>query len=192
MGRFRLTIKVYDSETIDLGGVRLSVLRLRERVASEESGDKVDAVLRAVERESRKPRGSYFEVEAEEGEHRIIMGESPRYPGSRMLFPRPARLLRVGVLRAGDLASRRSDGGGAALPADRISWHEPPGEFYVYESKVEAPGDVLLLIIDTDLGRRYLRLQRASTLRQSSRPRGRQGPPGGGGGPVSGGGSTPS
>lgn len=81
------------------------------------------------------------EVSAKGFVYRSCWYVKPRSEEKGLLFPSPARLIRLGVFRNGSL-----------------EWYKPDSglEVYVYEGWVDAPNDVKLVIMETEEGSRVL------------------------------------
>ncbi|MEB3861017.1 MAG: hypothetical protein GSR84_02210, partial [Desulfurococcales archaeon] len=105
-GKVKVRVVWYKIQEEDYGGVSIEVLKPVKEYVTEEAGDPVDVILRVSEASSKASTGDYFEVIVEDRDVRRIMGEFPRRGqrqrrGVERILPRPARLLRVGLLRAG-------------------------------------------------------------------------------------------
>ncbi|MCE4619095.1 MAG: hypothetical protein F7C37_06620 [Desulfurococcales archaeon] len=153
--RVKVRITWYAYEKREYGGVVLGVLVPIRTYESEEVGDPLQVMLSIVEATSRKSQGDYFEVEVEGGGAKRIMGEAPKYRAQRMLFPRPARLLRVGLLRKG-MEPRLRGAGYAGFSKDDLEWITPSEEVYVYEGVIQAPEDVIAVYLETSEGGRLV------------------------------------
>ena len=149
----RITWYVYEKR--EYGGVVLGVLVPIRSYESEEVGDPLQVMLSIVEATSRKSQGDYFEVEVEGGGVRRIMGEAPKYRAQRMLFPRPARLLRLGLLRRGTEPRLRGTGY-VGFSKEDLEWITPGEEVYVYEGVIQAPDDVIAVYLETSEGGRLV------------------------------------
>ncbi|MEB3780392.1 MAG: hypothetical protein GSR85_09235 [Desulfurococcales archaeon] len=165
--KLRVTVKWYTADTITIGGVSIGVLKPSKVVESVEIGDPIDTMLRIAEDNARLKKGDYFEVVVEGSEIREIIGETPRYRWSRPLFPVPSRLRRIGIVRVSDV-KESIEGGFFTFTRDDVEWHTVEEEIYVYEGKLEAPSDVLFVILDTDRGLRMVKAQRVSMQKLSS------------------------
>ena len=155
-----LRVRWFEPRMLRVGNVEIEVLvPIREETLEEEAETALDALINVVERLSRE--GGIFEVELRDGT-RQIMGEMPRGEGRIMLSPRPSRLLAVGVLRVRDAIKKGLVGESALfrLPEGSVRMRRIRDEVYVYEGRVEAPEDVYLIILDTNQGRRYVRVSR--------------------------------
>lgn len=174
-------VRCFKAETARIGGVGLLLHRLVSSDSLKETGDVYDAIAGITEAYLKERGCDLVEVEVEGSQARIIHGDSREYQGPRLLFPRPSRLYRLGVLRGSALTRVE---GYYVVDEGGIEWYEPGKDYYVYESRLEAPDDVIYVIIDSEHGRRWVRTLRHAITRLSSQtPQGR-----GGGSPESGGG----
>jgi len=177
----------YAYEKLQVGPVTLGVLRPVRVYESEEAGSPVDIMLSIVEAATRRAQGDYLEVRVE-GEGVVEwMGESPRYRAQRLLFPRPARLRRVGVLTREALEGAERGIGYVDVGLESVKWIPVGGEVYVYEGTLAAPDDVIAVYLDTDEGVRlvfnpaYERNLKAVLLQTGLGGGSQQGEPGSGG-----------
>lgn len=188
--RVKVRITWYAYEKREYGGVVLGVLVPIRRYESEEVGDPLQVMLSVVEATSRKSQGDYFEVEVEGGGVRRIMGEAPKYRAQRMLFPRPARLLRVGLLRR-SLEPKTRGVGFVGFSKGDLEWITVGDEVYVYEGVIQAPDDVVGVYLETSEGGRLVfNPTHARRLRDVLLPPG-EGGQAGDSGPGEGGDSSP-
>ena len=163
----KLIVRCFKASEARVKGVRLTLLKLESVDHFEESSDAYDAIAGITEAYTKEKGCDYVEVEVEGHHSRILYGDSREYQGSRMLFPRPARLYRLGLLRSDNPRLRRVEGY-YVIEDSSIEWYRPRGKYYVFESKVEAPEEVLYIIVDTEYGRRWIRTQRHVIARLSS------------------------
>jgi len=177
----------YAYEKLPFGPVTLGVLRPLRVYESEEAGSPVDIMLSIVEAATRRAQGDYLEVRVE-GEGVVeVMGEAPKYRAQRMLFPRPARLRRVGVLTREALEGAGRGIGYVDVGLDSVEWVPVEGEVYVYEGTISAPDHVIAVYLDTDEGTRlvfnpaYERSLRAVLLQTGQAAGSPQDEPGSGG-----------
>lgn len=166
-GKVRVKVVWYELSEIAYGGVSLEVLRPVKEYVTEEAGDPVDLILRVSEESSKASLGDYFEVIVEDREMRRIMGEAPRRgykqkKGVERIFPRPSRLLRVGILKGKSRVE-----GAMELGIEDAEWHSPRANLYIYEGKVKLGDDVVALIIDTENGRSIITRSRSRKKRSS-------------------------
>ena len=179
MSRYVARVRSYQKVYARVGPVVLGVLRLVGVDEFEEEGDPYDTVAYVLE--TRSKTSDYVEVEVElisrSKAHeslpdRFVRGEyNPTLRGGgKPLYPRPSRLLRVGVVRVGRVLERMGESGGgyARLGQEDIEWHRPRGEVYVFEGEVEAPEDVAYVIIEADHGARWVRTLKTFVLRPPS------------------------
>ncbi|MCE4602307.1 MAG: hypothetical protein F7C08_04040 [Desulfurococcales archaeon] len=168
-GKVRVRVVWYKIQEEDYGGVLIEVLKPVKEYLTEEAGDPVDVILRVSEASSKASTGDYFEVIVEDRDVKRIMGESPRRGQRRRsverIFPRPAKLLRVGILRV----SQAGDEGGRQFRVEDAEWHAPRGEVYVYEGRVRIDEGVAAVIVDTDAGREII-VRGRSRRRKLSQP----------------------
>jgi hypothetical protein len=174
VARLRLRARGYERVEVKAGPVTLEGLKLVYSDERVEEGDPWDIVVGTVEALAK--RFYFVEVEAEVLERgrapgeselpdRIYKGEygagASGRKGLKHMTHRPARLERVGVLYF-DALEKRDRGGYFVLnPEEDIEWHRVDGEVYVHEGQVsvEAGERVpVYLVLDTDSGRRWLRL----------------------------------
>ncbi len=185
MPEFTVRVRGFTSDTLKLGSVKLGVLRLVEERSWRDSGDPLEAL--AAVADAYRGRHSYVEIEVsglEEEPRVVVLGVSPSYEGRKPLFPRPARLLRVGILRESTVRTRGFDERGyAELKVEEdIQWFKVRGKVYVFEGLVEAEPDVVYIVVDTEYGRRWVRVYHRLTLRPASQRAETQAPQDTGGG----------
>lgn len=192
----KIRVRRYKAEELEVGEVVLGVLRLKGEEEREASGNPLEVLLSTAEAEARgrRPDTDYYEVIVEDGETRRVLGEGPRYTWGRRLAFKPERLLRVGIVRRNalnplvsappseeeleeaELAEKLAGGesvGAYVFKLDDVEWHDVEGEVYVYEGTLALrdpeTSNVALVILETESGRRYLRVSRASRKSKSSR-----------------------
>ncbi len=155
-----VVVKWFAKDTLKVRNIEIDVLKVEKSRELKEAGSPLDVLMNITERLSTQEK-SMFEVTTS-GERTSIIGEFPSEGKTemQMLFPRPARLRRVGVITLKTLLDKGMSNESAAftLTEDMIKYYKVRDEVYVYEGKVRAPRDVYLLILETDLGRRVLRL----------------------------------
>ncbi|MDM7274969.1 MAG: hypothetical protein P3X22_002440 [Thermoprotei archaeon] len=165
-----LKIRRFMRDSLSFGGLRLHVLRLREVEERQVSGDPLDAALGILEEESKAPGPGYVVVEVQSGRGKSIMGEVLGESRGSLLFPKPSRLRRVGIVRV-DALSSRVESGIVRLKESDIEWFNVEGEdVYVFDSPLEAPENIAYVIVDAEDGRRYVRVQRFSTQKLYGQP----------------------
>ncbi len=152
--KVRLTWYVYVKR--QYGPVTLGVLVPGRRHESEEVGSPVEVMLSVVESASRKSMGDYLEVEVEGQGIVERMGESPKYRAQRLLFPRPARLRKVGILDREALNKASKGLGYIVFDKTSMKWFSVEEEVYVYEGTITAPEDVIAVYLETDEGGRLV------------------------------------
>ncbi|MCE4601504.1 MAG: hypothetical protein F7C38_08140 [Desulfurococcales archaeon] len=156
-GNVKVTIKWFISDKKTYGPVEIGVLRPGREYESVEVGSPIEILLNVIEKSTKSREGDYFEVTVEAPGIIEVMGESPKYRSQRMLFPRPARLVRVGILRSERIGSLPSVSGDyIVFKRDDLEWYEEGEEVYVYEGSLQASEDVVLVYIETALGPRIL------------------------------------
>ena len=163
----KLVVKCFKTGKARIGGVKLSLLKLVTVDSFEESGDVYDAVAGITDAYTKEKGCDYVEVDIESHHSKIYYGDSPEYQGSRMLFPRPARLHRIGILRSSNPKLKRVEGY-YVIDDSSLEWYRLRGKYYVFESRVEAPEDILYIVVDTEYGRRWVRTQRHVIAKLSS------------------------
>ncbi len=153
--RVKVRVVWFAYEKKSLGPVTMGLLRPVDVYETEEVGNPVEVMLSVTEAISRRGKGDYVEVRVEGAGVVEVMGESPRYRAQRLLFPRPVRLRRLGVVRAGK--ARPAEGSGyAVIRLEDVEWINLDGEYYVYEGTLQASDDVLAVYLDTEEGPRIL------------------------------------
>lgn len=165
-----LKIRRFTRDSLSFRDLRINVLRLREVEERQVSGDPLDAALGILEEESKASGSGYVVVEVQSPRGRSLMGEVLGESRGSLLFPKPSRLRRVGVVRVNVLSSR-IESGIVKLRDSDVEWFNVEGEdVYVFDSPVEAPEDIAYVIVDTEDGRRYVRVQRFSTQKLYGQP----------------------
>ncbi|MFN4046552.1 MAG: hypothetical protein ACK4H7_04350 [Acidilobaceae archaeon] len=165
-----LKIRRFTRDSLSFRDLRINVLRLREVEERQVSGDPLDAALGILEEESKASGPGYVVVEVQSPRGRSLMGEVLGESRGSLLFPKPSRLRRVGVVRVNVLSSR-IESGIVKLRDSDVEWFNVEGEdVYVFDSPVEAPEDIAYVIVDTEDGRRYVRVQRFSTQKLYGQP----------------------
>ncbi len=166
-----LKIHRFARDSLNFGSLKIHVLRLKEVEERQVSGDPLDAALGILERESRASGPGYVMVEVQSPGSRSFMGEVLGESRGSLLFPKPSKLKRVGIVRV-DVLSSRIESGIVKLRDSDIEWFNVEGEdVYVYDSPVEAPEEIAYIVVDTEDGRRYVRVQRFSTQKLYGQPR---------------------
>lgn len=166
--KLSVTIRIYEESELELPGVTLGVLRLTSEKTLDAIGDPIDVLMRVSEEQARAKKGSYVEVIVAGSDATYVMGEAPRYRWRRKLTMRPERLLRVGIVRQGIIGG--SEKGLQRFRLEDIEWHDVPEGTYVFEGKLEADEDVILIVLETETSRSYVRPSRLP--RRSSQSRG--------------------
>lgn len=154
----KVTIQWFEYVKKTYGGVELGVLKPAKKYESVEIGSPIEVLLAIIEKSSKSREGDYFEVKVEAPGIMEVMGESPRYRAQRPLFPRPARLKRVGILTRERITSSTSGTGGeyASFNLGDLEWFIEEDEVYVYEGVVNADDDVIIVYLDTSEGPRTI------------------------------------
>lgn len=156
-----LKVKVFKPTELTVGPVRLKVLELVdekwEEVKVSSKGQLLSRLYDLASQQTYAVKRSIEEgyvVAAAEGVGMTVTdGEGVIKGARRLLWPFPAKLIAVGVARAGMLASPE------AATVDELEWYrvEGDGEYYVFEGDVEAADDdVVLVILRTEAGDRYI------------------------------------
>ncbi|BAA81261.2 hypothetical protein APE_2249.1 [Aeropyrum pernix K1] len=184
MSRYNVRVRTFQKSYIRIGPALLGVLQLERSESFTEEGDPLDTLSYVIE--SRSKASDYVEVEIEfiarSRSHetlpdKMVRGEygvAKRFQ-ARPLFPRPARLLRLGVVRLERIMdSMREHGGYASLRGEDIEWYTPPGNVYVLEGEAEVQEDVAYLVLETEHGSRWLRTLTSLVLKPPSLQHDRQ------------------
>ncbi|HIE54930.1 MAG TPA: hypothetical protein EYP90_07090 [Chromatiaceae bacterium] len=156
-----LKVKVFKPAELTVGPVRLKVLELVdekwEEVKVSSKGQLLSRLYDLASQQTyavkRSIEEGYVVAAAEGGGMTVTDGEGVIKGARRLLWSFPAKLIAVGVARAGMLASPE------AATVDELEWYrvEGDGEYYVFEGDVEAADDdVVLVILRTEAGDRYI------------------------------------
>ncbi len=149
----------YSPEVLKVRGIKLGVLKRvkedwKEKALRSRQGP-LDALLNYATRLSRDKELrdlGYVEVTVEAPGLVVTHGDRPNYEWSEMLFPSPSKLIRIGIVR-----KKETDSGKFQVESKDIKWIDVASkDVYVFEGFCEAPEDVLLVILDTEKGRRTL------------------------------------
>ncbi len=191
MATLKVRVRRYKAEELVVGGVVIGVLRLEVEKQAEATGNSLDVLLSVAEAEARG-RGAgtdYYEVIVEGGEVRRVLGEGPRYTWGKRLAFKPERLLRVGIVRKGVLKpitspppeelaggeeqAETASEGAYVFKLDDVEWYNVDENIYVYEGtltfKDQEESDIVLVVLETESGRRYVRPSRVLRRSRSSR-----------------------
>ncbi|MCC6044553.1 MAG: hypothetical protein LM584_04605 [Desulfurococcaceae archaeon] len=169
-----IKIRRFTRETITVADVRLSVLKLVEEEGRQVYGDPLEAVARILEEEPRNQDLDYVVVEVQDQNSKRIIGEGFKRRGGILLYPKPVQLKRVGIVRAQTLKPT-GETGYYRFREEEIEWYNIEDEkVYVYDLAVEAPQDIVFLVVETSDGRSIARIQRSSPHQQSYRPQPQQ------------------
>ncbi len=171
MPEFTVRVRIFRAEMARLGPLKLEALRVVEEKTWRESGDPLETL--AAVADAHRGKAGYVEIEVlglDKEPRVVVLGVSPQYEGRKPLFPRPARLLRIGVLRESVVRARGFDEKGYAeiRVEDDIEWVNVDSKLYVFEGVVEAEQDVMYVIVDTEYGRKWVRVYPRLILRQAS------------------------
>lgn len=176
----RVRVISYSETQYSLGPVRFTALR---RVGEKDLGDQVDLGEKpeeALERIAREHgEGIYAEAIAETRSVVIRVGVSRRNTqqegASKILFYRPSRLLKIGVIGSIPIVSEErgeenlsprvetQEGGSeetsqpfirGSLNEDQIIWYTPGDEIYIYEGEIYFEKECELIIFLTEDGER--------------------------------------
>ncbi len=173
MPQLDIKVRKFSREEIRVSDVKLTVLRLVEEENRHVYGDPLEVVAGILE-ESRSQGLDYVVVEVQGQGFKSSMGEGSRRGGGLILYPKPARLKRVGIVRVQALKQAGSSGYYSFSEGD-VEWFNVGDErIYVYDADVEAPPDVVFLVVDTDEGRSIARINRSSLPQQSYQLQSRQ------------------
>jgi len=156
-------------DNLTLGDISLTVYKLIEIVEKSYQGDPADGVARLLEEEKRG-KSDYVLVECSACSAKISIGESIRRSSGSIVFPRITKLKRVGVVKTSDLEA--TDQGYYKIK--NISWFNINDGIYIYDSLISAPQDTLFIVLDTEDGRRFVKLY-SSIPQESSRIQPQQG-----------------
>ena len=146
-----ISVRVFKPEILRVGKVILQAYvpvedRSRiEEVSLKTRRDDIEALLSKVykiKRELNMKEEALVEIEVEGKGFALHVGERKgEKDKAALLFPRPARLLKIGLMKEG-----------------KIRWYRVPRdkEYYVYEGYIEVPEDVQVIILETDAGTRVV------------------------------------
>lgn len=152
MPTFKVRRFVADFATI--GEIRLMVYRLKEEKIITESGDPVEKMVAILEREE-KGQSDYVVVEHVEGPRAFGESLSKERAGRLLLFPKVVRLKRLAVIRSDDLVESE---GMLRLKEGALRWIDVGEDVYVYDATIEAPEGVVAVFLETEEGKRIVRL----------------------------------
>lgn len=154
----RVRVRWYSYERRTYGDVEIGVLKITDEEERVEHGSPIEVLLSVIEELSKTRKGDYFEVQVDAPGIVEVMGENPKYRGQRLLFPRPSRLYRVGILSRDKLSSLIKDTGGdyASFKLDDLEWYVEKDEIYVYEGVLNAGENVVAVYLDTSMGPRMI------------------------------------
>ena len=189
----KLKVMWFMRRSVVVGPVELEALVPIEASEVDAQGRPLDAVLSAAEQLMRSRRGDFAVIEGEGPEARYVVGEGVKdRTGTRLLAPGPRRLLKVGVIRLGQLAQVVKEGQ-ATFSLQGVEWYDAPPDTYVYDGPLKAEEDVEYVLLQLDGGDvRVIRAPRLSRLLLSVTPPTEQGQEAPGGVPSAGEGSSPS
>jgi hypothetical protein len=175
MPQLDIKIKRFVREELRVSDVRFTVLKLVSEEERRVSGDPLEVTARILEEESKSQGLDYVVVEVQGQGFKSVVGEGSRRGSGIILYPKPAQLKRVGVVRVQALKPAGSSGYYRFNESD-IEWFSVDDErVYVYDVEVEAPQDIVFLVVDTSDGRSIARIQRSSLPQQSYQPQPQQG-----------------
>ncbi|MCE4615087.1 MAG: hypothetical protein F7B60_06135 [Desulfurococcales archaeon] len=149
----------YSPDILKVKGIKLGVLKRvkedwKEKKLRSRQGP-LDALLSYATRVSKDKELrdlGYVEVAVEAPGLVVTHGDRPNYDWDEVLFPSPSKLIRIGVVR-----KKETDSGKFQVEDKDIKWIDVASkEVYVFEGFCEAPEDALLVILDTEKGRRTL------------------------------------
>ena len=162
MPQLNVTIMRFRRVPVTIGDVRLTLLKLEGREERQVYGDPLEVVARIMEEEL-KSNVDYVLLEVSGHGFRSYFGEGSR-SGGIQLFPKPSRLRRIGLVRSSKL---ELGAGYYRFRESDIEWFGVGEEYYVYDSIVEAPEDVIFLVVDTVDGRSITMIQHSLKPSQS-------------------------
>ncbi len=151
----KVRIVWYSSEKRRYGPVELGVLIPARKYESSEIGDPIEIILSHIEKGSKMKEGDFYEIKVEAPGITEIVGESPKYKSQRGLFMKPAKLLRIGILKKESLKTT-SEGEYLIVPLDQLEWYDVEDDVYVYEGQLNADNDVIGVLIETEEGSRFI------------------------------------
>ena len=189
----KLRVTWYTRRSLVVGPVELETLVPTETSELEVPGRPLDAVLTAAEQLMKSRKGEFALIEGEGPDTKYVVGEGIKdRSGTRLLAPGPRKLLRVGVIRLGQLSQVVKEGQ-ATFSLQGVEWYDAPPDTYVYDGPLKAEEDVEYVLLLLDGGDvRVIRAPRLSRLLLSVTPPTEQGQGAPGGEPSEGEGSTPS
>jgi len=147
-------VRLFKPVVVRVGSVVLKAYELvEEKQVVEEVGESsegalADALFKLLLREKRslakEREGGLVEVSCRAKDVVVAVGEAPSGEGGsgQLLFPRPAKLKRVGLWSGGE-----------------VKWVSVGGSYYVYDGYVEAPRGVEVVLLETDRGTKVLRVE---------------------------------
>lgn len=153
----RVTITRFARETLELGSLKISVLKPREVIVEKLEGDVLETLARVSENEASREDVAYVVAEIAGAGARLVYGDTRLRDREKQLFPRPARLARVGVVKI-DALKFDPKIGAIVFKEDSVEWHQVGEEVYVIDARLEASGDVAFVILETDLGRTAVKM----------------------------------
>jgi len=157
---------------LELGDVRLTVLKPLGLEERQVAGDPLETAAKIVEEELGRGGVDYVILELSGPGFKSYFGEGSKSGGS-FLFPKPSKLLRVGLVRASKLVPV-GEAGYYRFREEDIEWLSVKEEVYVYDLLVEAPEDIVFIVVDTVDGRSMFRIRHVLTPQQSYQPQPQQ------------------
>ncbi|MCE4620320.1 MAG: hypothetical protein F7C33_04775 [Desulfurococcales archaeon] len=151
----KVKMRWYRVERKEFGPVVLDVLLPAKEYETVEVGDPIEIILEHLEKGSKNKEGDFFEVSVEAPGIIEIVGENPRYKSQRMLFMKPARLLRVGVLEKEDVEAG-GEGEYIVVSKDKFKWYDAGSNYYVYEGTLQVAENVAAVLLETSEGPRLV------------------------------------
>lgn len=148
----KVTVTRFGKSVLEVGPVRLTTLKPIEVSTEHVEGDVIEVLAKISESEALREEVAYVVVEIAGAGAKLIYGDTKERGRERALLPRPARLLKVGVVRLGSLKYDPRLGAVVFEEKD-VEWHAVEGDVYVFDSRVEVEGDVAFVVLETDLGR---------------------------------------
>ncbi|MGC9072257.1 MAG: hypothetical protein ACP5HK_06155 [Acidilobus sp.] len=189
----RVRVSWFTRREVVIGPVELEALVPVQAEEVEMQGRALDAIISAAEQATRSRRGDFAVLESEGGETRYVLGEGIKdRTGTRLLYPIPSRLVRVGVVRLGQLSQALREGA-ASFNLGSVEWYDAPPGTYVYDGPLKAEEDVEYVLFHLENGDiRVIRAPRLSRLLLSVTPPTERGQGSPAGEPSAGEGSSPS
>ena len=151
----KVKMRWYSVERKEFGPVVLDVLFPVKDYETVEVGDPIEIILEHLEKGSKNKEGDFFEVNVEAPGIIEIVGENPRYRSQRMLFMKPARLLRVGVLET-ESVEAGSEGEYIVVSKDKFKWYDVNGDYYIYEGILQVADNIVAVLLETSEGPRLV------------------------------------